>query len=279
MARAKLVELTGISKRRLKLWAKENEEKCGKSVSANGNKRLLFPVDIIAKEFKLNLSDESAMSDSTSDRDESEDKSWHHVCYARIHQDTDISALGEQVNDFKRLYPNYRIVQDIGSALDMDKRPGFNELMDKARERKVKTLVVWNKDRLVRYGFEFLVRWLESTGVKVIVHSDNRCKSKSEKSTPVIPPSAQGHHLATKAEYVYDLAMMCTKLYDQEVKDHEKCQRLEREFTKKSASDSSSDSSPVISRKKRSIESSRDQEASKKKAKKQSIKPTENSEE
>jgi len=59
-------------------------------------------------------------------------------------------------------------VKDIGSGLKED-REGLKKLIELAKRRQIDTVVVAYKDRLTRFGFEYLVELFKAYGVNVIV--------------------------------------------------------------------------------------------------------------
>ena len=59
-------------------------------------------------------------------------------------------------------------VKDIDSGLKED-REGLKKLIELAKKRQIDTVVVAYKDRLTRFGFEYLVELFKAYGVNVIV--------------------------------------------------------------------------------------------------------------
>ncbi|MFP3205769.1 MAG: IS607 family transposase [Metallosphaera yellowstonensis] len=59
-------------------------------------------------------------------------------------------------------------VKDIGSGLKED-RGGLKKLIELAKRRQIDAVVVAYKDRLTRFGFEYLVELFKAYGVNVIV--------------------------------------------------------------------------------------------------------------
>jgi len=59
-------------------------------------------------------------------------------------------------------------VKDIGSGLKEDRR-GLKKLIELAKRRQIDAVVVAYKDRLTRFGFEYLVELFKAYGVNVIV--------------------------------------------------------------------------------------------------------------
>ena len=63
-------------------------------------------------------------------------------------------------------------VKDIGSGLKED-REGLKKLIELAKRRQIDAVVVAYKDRLTRFGFEYLVELFKAYGVNVIVASQD----------------------------------------------------------------------------------------------------------
>jgi len=59
-------------------------------------------------------------------------------------------------------------IKDIGSGLKEDRR-GLKKLIELAKKRQIDTVVVAYKDRLTRFGFEYLVELFKAYGVNVIM--------------------------------------------------------------------------------------------------------------
>jgi predicted site-specific integrase-resolvase len=55
----------------------------------------------------------------------------------------------------KELYPDYKIIEDIGSGINFN-RKGIRKIIDLAINNKINKVVVAYKDRLTRFGFELI---------------------------------------------------------------------------------------------------------------------------
>ena len=55
----------------------------------------------------------------------------------------------------KKLYPDYNIIEDIGSGINFN-RKGIRKIIDLAISGKINKIVVAYKDRLTRFGFELI---------------------------------------------------------------------------------------------------------------------------
>lgn len=66
---------------------------------------------------------------------------------------------------------NLEIISDVGSGLN-DNRRGLNKLIDMVLAGDVDRIFVLYKDRLTRFGFNYLERICSNMGTKIIVLSD-----------------------------------------------------------------------------------------------------------
>jgi predicted site-specific integrase-resolvase len=92
--------------------------------------------------------------------------------YARVSSNTQRDDLGRQVESLKlwvsKNLPNAEciIITDIASGLNEDRR-GLRELIEMAKRREVQAVVVAYRDRLTRFGFEYLKVLFNTLGVDV----------------------------------------------------------------------------------------------------------------
>jgi excisionase family DNA binding protein len=94
--------------------------------------------------------------------------------YARVSSNTQKDDLERQVEALKpwvaKNFPQaeYTVVTDIASGLNEERR-GLKELIEMARRREVDAVVVAHKDRLARFGFEYLKALFNVLGVELFV--------------------------------------------------------------------------------------------------------------
>lgn len=69
-------------------------------------------------------------------------------------------------------YQSITIITDVGSGLN-DKRKGLIRLMEMAKKGEITDLAIRYKDRLTRFGFNYLQIFFESYGVKIHILDDN----------------------------------------------------------------------------------------------------------
>jgi excisionase family DNA binding protein len=94
--------------------------------------------------------------------------------YARVSSNTQKNDLERQVEALKlwvsKNFPNaeYIVVTDIASGLKEDRR-GLEKLIEMARRKEIQAIVVAYRDRLTRFGFEYLKTLFNTLGVDVYV--------------------------------------------------------------------------------------------------------------
>jgi len=93
------------------------------------------------------------------------------ICYARVSSFDQKEDLERQISFLVSKYPGYRIIKDIGSGLNF-KRKGFNSLLESAIKGNIEEIIVTNKDRLCRFGFELIESVLRINNGKIVVLYD-----------------------------------------------------------------------------------------------------------
>lgn len=92
------------------------------------------------------------------------------VCYARVSSSqnkANLETQAERIVHFANLsgLPVHSIVKEIGSGLN-DKRPKLLKILN---DIETTHIVVEHKDRLTRFGFNYLKGWLDSRQCQIIV--------------------------------------------------------------------------------------------------------------
>ena len=101
------------------------------------------------------------------------------ICYCRVSSTHQKNDLQRQKEYLKSKYPDYRIIQDIGSGINW-KRSGLKTILELAMQKKLETVVVAHRDRLCRFAFE-LIQWiLEKNEVKLVVLNESICSTEQE---------------------------------------------------------------------------------------------------
>ena len=110
------------------------------------------------------------------------------VTYARVSLPKQKDDLERQI---ERLYSyaisnGYNVseqLSDIKSGMEFEKRKDFMKLLNMVCENRVKIVIVENKDRLVRFGFNLLKEVFRLHGTEIVVMSDIPNKSYEQEST------------------------------------------------------------------------------------------------
>jgi predicted site-specific integrase-resolvase len=90
------------------------------------------------------------------------------ICYARVSSKEQKEDLERQVTVLRDKYPNHKIIKDIGSGINF-KRKGFKTLLQQAINGNIEEVVVTNKDRLCRFGFELVESIISASNGKIVV--------------------------------------------------------------------------------------------------------------
>jgi excisionase family DNA binding protein len=102
--------------------------------------------------------------------------------YARVSSNAQKDDLEGQVEALKlwtaKNFPQaeYVVVTDVASGLNED-RSGLKKLIEVARRREVDAIVVAHKDRLTRFGFEYLKTLFNVLGVELFVAFEEEPKN------------------------------------------------------------------------------------------------------
>jgi predicted site-specific integrase-resolvase len=82
------------------------------------------------------------------------------IIYARVSSKKQFNDLQRQGDKLQRAFPEFTLIKDIGSGINF-KRKGFIRILELLFQRKINKVVVANKDRFSRFGFEFF-EWMFS---------------------------------------------------------------------------------------------------------------------
>ena len=105
--------------------------------------------------------------------------------YARVSSNTQKNDLERQVEALKlwvsKNFPNaeYIVVTDITSGLKEDRR-GLRKLIEMARRKEIQAIVVAYRNRLTRFGFEYLKTLFNTFGVDVYVAFEEEPKDYAQ---------------------------------------------------------------------------------------------------
>lgn len=96
------------------------------------------------------------------------------VIYARVssHDQKKSGDLDRQISDLIQgasgKLRNVEIITDVASGLNSN-RQGLNKLIEKIINKEVRYVVIYSKDRLTRFGYEFLKTFFNSYGTSIVL--------------------------------------------------------------------------------------------------------------
>lgn len=95
------------------------------------------------------------------------------VIYTRVSTNNQKDDLKNQIV-FLQQFTNAKgiivdeIIEDIGSGLNYNRKK-WNKLIDRCMKNEIDTIIVTNKDRFIRFGYEWFEKFLAKFDVKIIV--------------------------------------------------------------------------------------------------------------
>ena len=90
------------------------------------------------------------------------------VLYCRVSTQSQKEDLDTQVIELSRRAPDSEVIREIGSGMNF-KRKKFMALMHRVAQGEVSQIVVGHKDRLCRFGFDFVEWFCNLNGCKITV--------------------------------------------------------------------------------------------------------------
>jgi excisionase family DNA binding protein len=107
--------------------------------------------------------------------------------YARVSSRKQDGDLQRQIKYLKKKYPDYDVIQDIGSGLNF-KRQGFRKILEQLFEGDISEVVISSCDRFSRFGTrEFFVWLFEHFGAKLtILENRNYANPNEELSEDIL---------------------------------------------------------------------------------------------
>ena len=103
------------------------------------------------------------------------------LCYVRVSTNGQKNDLEHQKKYMIKKYPNYEIIEDIGSGINFN-RKGLRKIIKLGIEGKINKLIVAYKDRLTRFGFELIEDLIKeySNGEIIIENEKDEKEPKDE---------------------------------------------------------------------------------------------------
>lgn len=168
-------EILGVHQRTLHYWDKNNKIEV---VRAPGGKRF-YNVEKYLNSQKLNCKQINKKEIVCSNKKNKNKKIK--ICYARVSSQGQKDDLERQKKELKNKYPNYEIIEDIGSGINFSRR-GLLKIIEMGIEGKIEELVVMHKDRLTRFGFELIEHIIKkySEGKIIIVEKKDKEEEPEE---------------------------------------------------------------------------------------------------
>jgi putative resolvase len=90
------------------------------------------------------------------------------ITYARVSTNSQKEDLKTQIEYLGTHYPGCQCVSEIGSGMNF-KRKKFIALMERVARQEIKRIVIAHKDRLCRFGFDFLEWFCHLNGCEIVV--------------------------------------------------------------------------------------------------------------
>ena len=106
------------------------------------------------------------------------------VIYARVSTKNQTDDLKNQVA-FLRQFCNAKgmivdqCIEEYGSGLNYNRKK-WNELLDHVMEQKIKTIVITNKDRWIRFGYDWFEKFCEKFNTKIIIVNNEALSPNEE---------------------------------------------------------------------------------------------------
>lgn len=106
------------------------------------------------------------------------------VIYARVSTRNQKDDLQNQV-EFLKQFCNAKgiivnqCIEDFGSGLNYN-RKNWNDLLDDVMENKVKSIVISNKDRFIRFGYDWFEKFCEKFNTKIIIVNNETLSPNEE---------------------------------------------------------------------------------------------------
>ena len=148
--------LLGIHPQTLRSWERKG---IIKSIRTEANQR------------KFNISDINQLLNTEDNR--------INFIYARVSSTKQKEDLLRQIEFMKEIYPNYEIIQDIGSGINFE-RSGLNRILEIAYQKRIGTVAIAYKDRIARIGFKIVEKIINLGGGKIEIVNDRSFSPQQE---------------------------------------------------------------------------------------------------
>ena len=103
------------------------------------------------------------------------------IIYARVSSVGQKQDLERQILSLQTDYPNYELIKDIGSGVNLN-RKGLRKIIDYGIRGEIEAVIIMHKDRLCRFGYELIEDLIKkySNGKIIIVNKKEVKEPKEE---------------------------------------------------------------------------------------------------
>jgi predicted site-specific integrase-resolvase len=160
----KASQLLGVHKRTLYNW---DSKGIIEVIRTPGNKRLFNVAKFLGEKQKQTTDTEII------DEDFSKGPRIN-IAYIRVSSRSQEDDLEHQREFILRQFPNHKIIEDIGSGMNLNRR-GLMKIIHYAIAGRIEELVVAYRDRLARFGFELIEELIHhySHGRITVINADD----------------------------------------------------------------------------------------------------------
>ena len=175
----KVCEILGVHPRSLYVW---EAKKIIETIRTPGGKRL-YNVKKYLLEQERNIEKNKINFKNIKNKNQIEDiiDNKQKIIYARVSSLGQADDLTRQINKLQNAYPEYLLIKDIGSGMNMN-RKGLRKIIDLAITGMLDEVVVVHKDRLCRFGYELITDLITkySNGKIIIMESKEDKEPREE---------------------------------------------------------------------------------------------------
>ncbi|RYE11643.1 MAG: IS607 family transposase [Rickettsiales bacterium] len=139
--------LIGVHQRTLHNWDKKG---IIDTIRGPGGRRLYN-----VKKYQIKYENETDNESEEETETEKENNDKLNIVYTRVSTHGQKDDLKRQKIQMQKKYPDHTYIEDIGSGINFN-RKGFRKIIKLAIEGKINELVIAYKDRLTRFGYEFI---------------------------------------------------------------------------------------------------------------------------
>lgn len=112
------------------------------------------------------------------------------VIYARVSTRNQKDELQNQV-DFLKQFCNAKgiivnqCIEEFGSGLNYNRKK-WNKLLDDIMGNRIKTIVITNKDRFIRFGYDWFEKFCEKCNTEIIIVNNETLSPNEERVQDII---------------------------------------------------------------------------------------------